>query len=168
MYALCIWALLLRQHKGMKPKAVIMWVFLTPLSIFSLFSNGHAPNPGQQPIRVPSFGQQPIFTHRRYLYICSLLHFLQTTLREFLRSHAEGRMCVCGGGGGGVYGVSPLIDVGDITYHVLLSQVNNISVTVMRWLYSVIFWYPIMRPLSCLGSGIYWQIFATPKNTLDC
>lgn len=51
------------------------------LSLFKL----HAPNPGQQLLlRVLSFGQQPIFTHRRYLYSCSLLHFLQTTLWEFL------------------------------------------------------------------------------------
>ncbi len=47
MYAVCIWAVLLRQHKGMKPKAVIMWVILrSSLSIFSLFSNGMPPTQG--------------------------------------------------------------------------------------------------------------------------
>lgn len=125
-------------------------VSLSKIYILSLFKC-HAPNPGQQlPILVLSFGQQPIFTHTRYLYICSLLHFPQTTLWEFLQCHAEGRVWE----GRGALGVSPLIDVGDITYHLFLSRVNNISVTLMRWLYSVTFWDLIVRPGHWVPLGV--------------
>lgn len=125
---------------------------ITLVYILSLFK-WHAPNQGQQlPIRLLSFGQQPIFNHRRYLYICSLLHFLQTTLWEFLQCHADGWVWE----GNGVRGVSPLIDVGDITYHVFFLQVNNIFVTLMKWLYNEV------RSVSCPGRGVYCQIHATP------
>lgn len=154
MYAVSVWALLLRQRKRMKPKAEITRVFLrSPLSIFCLFSKGMPPNQGQQlPIRLLSFGPRPIFNHRRYLYICSLLHFLQTTLWEFLQCHAEGWVWE----GDGVKGVSPLIDVGDITYHVFFPQVNNISVALMKRLYNEV------RSASCPGRGVYCQIQTTP------
>lgn len=77
---------------------------ITLVYILSLFK-WHAPDPGQQlPIRVLSFGQQPIFTHRRYLYICSLLNFPQTTLWEFLQCRAEGRVRK----GNGLRGYLPL------------------------------------------------------------
>lgn len=63
MYALWIWTLLLRQHKGMKPKAVTTWGSLrSPVSICCLFSNGMPPAGQQPPIRVLFFNQQLILT----------------------------------------------------------------------------------------------------------
>lgn len=117
MYAVCIRALLLRQHKGMEPNSEIMWVFLKNPCLYFVPFQMACPQPGAAAARsygVLSFVQPSIFTHGRYLYSCSLLHFLQTTLWGFLQCHAGGK----GVKGEWAWGRSLLIDVGDITYQV--------------------------------------------------
>lgn len=60
--------------------------------------------------------------------------------------------------------VSPLIDVGDITYHVCLFQINNISITKIR---SYLGSDNEARSPSCPGSGLYWCICDTCKNSWE-
>lgn len=160
MYALCIWPLLLRQHRGMKPKAVIMWVFLrSPLTIFCLFSNCMPPTQGSN----YSFGCPPLASNLYSpiggIYIVALCYISsrQPSENSFNAMQREG----CGLRGG-----SPLIDEGDITCHLFpvagRQHVCHPNET------TVLSHLPgsdnEARSLSQPGSAIYWQIHATPKN----
>lgn len=159
MYAVCMWALLLRQHEGMKPNSDIMWVFLrSSSSIFPPFSNGTPPNSGQQLL---SFSHKPIFTHRRY-NISSLLYCISSRLPSGNSSNAMQREGCEGGYRLSGVGVSPLIDVGDIIYPVFLSQVNNISVP-SQLLGSI----NEARSQSWPGSGVYWWMQSAPLQKID-
>ena len=75
MYAVFIWALLLRQHKGMKPNSEIMWVFLkTLVYILSLFK-WHAPlTRGSSCLSLPSHAplRPAIYIHPEEVFICLL------------------------------------------------------------------------------------------------
>lgn len=57
MYAVSVWALLLRQHKQTKPEAEVTCIHLrSPLSIFCLFSKGMLPTEGSN----YPFGRSPL------------------------------------------------------------------------------------------------------------
>lgn len=131
---------------------------VTLVYILTLFK-WHAPNRGQQlSIHMPSFGTNLYTsictTYCIYLYICisALPPFLQSSLWEFLQCLAGCRVRE----GNEAQGVPLLIDVGDITYHIFLLQVNNISVTQTRWLYPGTLWDPIMRPGHWVA---LWMVF---------
>ena len=81
-----------KANKGMKPNSVITWAFLrSPLSIICVFSNG-IPQPRAATACLGALLRPAIyiFIHRGYLYSCSLLHFLQTTLQKFHQCIEEG------------------------------------------------------------------------------
>lgn len=67
-----LWTLLLRQHEGTKPKAVIMWVFLrSPVSIFCIFLNGMPPAGQQLPIKSSPLASN-LYSPRGGIYIFAL------------------------------------------------------------------------------------------------
>lgn len=137
---------------------------ITLVYILSLFK-WHAPNPGQQlPIRVLSFGPQPIFTHRRYLYICSLLHFPPDNPLRIPSMQREGW-----GRGMGLGGISPYrCGWHHLPSFPLAGQQHLWHPNEMTVLSHLLGSDNEARSLSCPGSGIYWRICSTPKNSLDC
>lgn len=80
----------------------------------------------------PSFNRRLIFSHRRYLCVCSLHAFLFRLPSEdsFGGAQSWGRR-------GRRPRVPPVIDLGDITVYIFLfSLINNISLTRKKWEHS--------------------------------
>ncbi len=157
MYAVCIWALLLRQHKGMKPKAMIMWVFLrSPLSIFCLFSNGMPPTQGSN----CQFGCSPLASSLYspvgdiYIFALCCISPRQPSENSFNDMRREGW-----GRGMGLGGISPYrCGWHHLPSFPLAGQQHLWHPNEMAVLSHLLGSDNEARSLSCPGSGFYWQI----------
>lgn len=126
---------------------------VTLVYILTLFKR-HGPKPRAATAHPRALLGQHLYTsiggtYCIYLYICSSSFAPDIPLR------IPSMPCrVQGVGGEWACGVSLLIDVGDITYHLFLLEVNNISVDQTRWLNPDSLWDPIMRPGHWVAVGV--------------
>lgn len=165
MFAVCIWALLLRQHTLMKPKAEITWDFLrSSLSIFCLFSNGMPPTQGSN----HPFGCSPLASNLYstigviYIFALCCISSWHLSGNSFNAMQREG----CGRG----------MELGGISHYrcgwhhlpsfLLAGQQNLFSPNEMNALSHLLGFSNEARSVRWPESAIYIPIHATPKFRL--